>query len=216
MLTMNCYKNREEWLEGRKSFIGGSDVACIMGYNPWKNNVKLWREKKGIELPDDLSDNEAVKYGQVAEEYIRALFALDHPELKVEYLPDNSYHNDEYPFAACSLDGWFTDEEGKKGILEIKTSNIVSVSQSNKWKNKIPDNYYCQVLYYLGITGWDYAILRANLKYKREGQELYVATREYRIDRSEVEEDIALILEKASEFSKYLEGDVEPPMIFNL
>lgn len=216
MLTMNCYKSREEWLEGRKSFIGGSDVACIMGYNPWKNNVKLWREKKGIELPDDLSDNEAVKYGQVAEEHIRALFALDHPELKVEYIPNNSWHNDKYPFAAASLDGWVTDKNGRKGIFESKTSTITSSQQSAKWKDKIPDNYYCQVLFYLGVTEWDFVILRANLKYEKPNAPLYVATREYLIDRSEVEADISIVMTAARNFSENLAKNEEPPLFLSL
>ena len=93
MLKMYRCKNHESWLKNRRKYIGGSDVACILGYNPWKNNVQLYREKKGIVEPDDLSDNPLVQYGTQAEEHIRALFALDHQELKVEYVPNNSWRN---------------------------------------------------------------------------------------------------------------------------
>ena len=216
MLKMVRYKNREQWLKARQRFLGGSDVACILGYNPWKTNQQLFREKKGLVMPDDLSDNPLVQYGTNAEEHIRALFELDHPDMKVEYIPDNSWRNSKYPFAAASLDGWLTDENGRKGILEIKTATITSSQQSAKWKDKIPDNYYCQVLFYLGVTGWEFVILRANLKYERPGEPLYVATKEYRIERSEVEADIATIMTSARDFAELLEKNEEPPLILSL
>lgn len=216
MLEMKQFENREAWLEGRKNYIGGSDVACILGYNPWKTNIQLYKEKKGLVIPEDISNNPLIKYGNEAEEHIRALFALDHPELKVEYIPNNSWHNDKYPFAAASLDGWVTDKNGRKGIFESKTSTITSSQQSAKWKDKIPDNYYCQVLFYLGVTEWDFVILRANLKYDKPNAPLYVATREYLIDRSEVEADIEIVMWAARNFSENLAKNEEPPLILSL
>lgn len=213
MLKMYRCKNHESWLKNRKQYIGGSDVACILGYNPWKNNVQLYREKKGLAEPDDLSDNPLVQYGTQAEEHIRALFQLDHPTLKVEYIPNNSWRNTDYPFAACSLDGWITDSNGRKGILEIKTATITSAQQANKWKDEhIPDNYYCQILFYLGVTNWDFVMLRANLKYEKPDRPLYIATKEYCIVRSEVEEDIATVMEAASQFAEQLKKGEEPPV----
>lgn len=216
-LRMYEYKTREKWLEARKKYIGGSDVACILGLNPWKTNQQLYREKKGLVMPDDLSDNELVIYGTKAEEYIRALFQLDHPELKVEYIPDNSWRNSNYPFGAASLDGWTTDENGRKGILEIKTATITSTQQARKWKDDhIPDNYYCQVLFYLGVTGWDYVFLRANLKYAFPDSPLHIVTKDYFIERSEVESDIELVMSKAKEFYEALKSNTEPPLILSL
>lgn len=216
MLRMYKFKSREKWLEARKKYIGGSDVACIMGLNPWKTNLQLYREKKGDVMPDDLSDNPLVQYGIKAEEHIRALFELDHPELKVEYVPDNAWRNTKYPFASASLDGWTTDEKGRKGILEIKTATISSSQAWAKWKDKIPDNYYCQVLYYLGVTGWNYIDLRANLKFQYPDEPVSISVRDYHIERSEVEDDIQTILAKTAEFAKSLEENKEPSLILTL
>lgn len=215
-VEMHKCKNHESWLKNRKKYLGGSDIACILGLNPWRTNVQLYREKKGIVEPDDLSDNPLVIYGTKAEEHIRALFALDHPNLTVEYVPNNSWHNTEFPFAAASLDGWTTDENGRKGILEIKTATITSKQQALKWKDAIPDNYYCQVLFYLGVTGWDYVDLRANLKYDFPDSELYISTRDYHIERSEVEEDIDMVMEKAAVFAEALRKGKEPSLILTL
>lgn len=216
MLKMYRFETRDEWLEARKKFIGGSDVACILGLNPWKTNVQLYREKKGLVMPDDLSDNELVRYGTLAEEHIRALFALDHQELKVGYVPENSWRNTKYPFAAASLDAWTIDRRKRTGILEIKTATITSGQQAGKWRDKIPDNYYCQILFYLGVTEWEYVDLRANLKYQFPESPLRIETRDYHIERSEVEEDIATIMEKAAEFAESLEKNIEPPLLLTL
>ena len=217
MLKMYRCKNHESWLKNRKKYLGGSDVACIMGLNPWKTNRQLYDEKKGITEPADLSDNPLVQYGSKAEEYIRGLFTLDHPNLKVEYVPNNSWRNTDYPFAAASLDGWSTDENGRKGILEIKTASITSAAQSAKWKDEhIPDNYYCQVIFYLGVTGWDYVDLRANLKYEYPDKPISIITRDYHIERSEVEEDIKMIMDAAAKFAEQLKNNTPPALVLTL
>ena len=216
MLKMYRYKSREKWLEARKKYIGGSDVSCILGLNPYKTNKQLYREKKGLVLPDDLSDNPLVAYGTNAEPHIRAMFELDHPELKVEYIPDNSWRNSKYPFAAASLDGWLTDERGRKGILEIKTASITSAIQAHKWKDQIPDNYYCQVLFYLGVTEWEFVVLRANLKYQYPNEPLYIVTKDFHIERAEVEEDIQTVMQKAGEFAELLKKNEEPATLLTL
>lgn len=36
---------REEWLEERKTGIGGSDASAIVGLNPYSDNIKLWEIK---------------------------------------------------------------------------------------------------------------------------------------------------------------------------
>ena len=216
-VEMKKCKNHESWLKNRTKYIGGSDVACILGLNPWKTNVQLYREKKGLVEPADLSDNALVQYGTKAEEHIRALFALDHPNLTVEYVPNNSWHNSKYPFAAASLDGFTTDENGRKGILEIKTATITSKAQSEKWKDgHIPDNYYCQVLFYLGVTEFAFVDLRANLKYEMPDKPLSIITRDFHIERSEVEEDIAIVMQAATDFAERLKKNEQPPLLLSL
>ena len=219
MLKMVRHKNHEQWLKARQKYLGGSDIGSILGVTPWKSNLQLYREKKGLAEPTDLSDNALVQYGTKAEEHIRALFALDYPNLTVEYVPNNSWHNSKYPFAAASLDGFTTDENGRKGILEIKTATITSKAQSEKWKDgKIPDNYYCQVLFYLAVTEWDYVDLRANLKYDLPDKDLFIITKDFHIERTDpnVEEDIATIMEATAKFAERLKKNEEPPLLLSI
>ena len=122
-------------------------------------------------------------------QYLRELFRLDFPEYTVCYEENNMFLNDKYPFGHASLDGWLIDADGRKGIWECKTTNILQSMQKEKWKDRIPDNYYIQILHYLLITEFDFAVLKAQLKYDFDG-EIFLQTRHYKIERSEVQEDI--------------------------
>ena len=208
---MQILKDRDEWLLHRNR-IGGSDASAIVGMNPFSDNVKLWELKTGRRVAEDISDKPFVKYGTEAEPLIRSLWELDHPQFKVFYEDNNMWQNDDYPFAHASLDGWLEDEKGRRGILEIKTSNVSSKAQRLKWKEQIPQNYYIQVLHYLMVTGFDFIELVAQLKTELD-DDLYKQTRHYHIERADVIEDIEYLIEKEREFWKYVEQDKQPSLV---
>jgi len=206
------FDSKEEWLKHRTR-IGGSDAACILGMNPWKSNIELWLEKTGQASAPDISDKEVVKYGVAAEPLLRELFALDFPEYEVEYFGDNMILNDDFPFAAASLDGELTEKAtGRKGILEIKTTNILQSMQKEKWNHRIPDNYYIQLLHYFMVTEFDFAILKAQLKSEFNG-EIYLQTKHYKIERTEVEEDIKFLESSERKFWKQVQDRKRPDLI---
>ena len=200
-----------EWLDSRHG-IGGSDASAVIGLNPYKTNQELWLEKTGRIVPPDISDKDYVKYGHDAEPLLRELFALDHPEYKVEYFGDNMIRNEKYPWAHASLDGELTDQDGRKGILEIKTTNILQSMQREKWNDRIPDNYYIQVLHYLLVTEYEFVELRAQLKSVWQGQ-VRLQTRDYHIEREDVIEDIGLLKKEEEQFWQQVETDQKPPLI---
>lgn len=208
-------KSREEWLEKRTSYVGGSEAAALVGKNPYMTNIDLYRIKTGQQAKADIDDKDYVIYGRNAEEHLRALFALDYPQYKVDYIDNNMWLNDQYPFAHASLDGWLTDPEGRKGILEIKTTNILQSMQKEKWDHRIPDNYYCQVLWYLGVTGFEFAVLKAQLKYDYDG-DIFLTTKHYYIDRAEVQDDIDYLMQRGAAFAEYIKTGKEPPLVINL
>ena len=191
--------------------IGGSDASAIVGMNPYKSNVELWKEKAyGIE-PVDISDKPYVKYGTEAEPLLRELFKLDYPEYQVCYEENNIWFNDKYPWAHASLDGWLIDQDGRKGIWECKTTNILQSMQKEKWDHRIPDNYYIQVLHYLMVTEFDYVVLKAQLK-SVYGEDVYLQTRHYPIERSEVEEDIKYLIEEELKFWEHVQMKKAPAL----
>lgn len=213
MIKMIVLRNREEWLKNRMNGIGGSEASAIIGMNPYMSNIELWQIKTGQLVPEDISEKPYVKYGTEAEPLMRQLFALDYPQYEVGYVENNSYFNDKYPFALASLDGTLIEKEtGRKGILEIKTTNIMQSMQKEKWDHRIPDNYYIQVLHYLMVTEFDFVILKAQLK-SSFNDDVYLQTRHYKIERAEVEEDIKYLESSERKFWKQVQEKKRPALL---
>lgn len=202
----------DEWLEQRKIGIGGSDAGTVLGVNKYKSNVDLWLEKTGQSEPEDISDKPAVKFGKFAEQHLRELFKQDFPDYKVDYHEFWMYQNDKYPFIYATLDGELTAPDGSKGILEIKTTTIQNKSQWDEWEDKIPDSYYAQVLHQLVATGWDFAILKAYIRYYKDG-ELRVSIRHYRIDRKDKEAEMQYLIEHEAKFWACVKSKTRPALL---
>ena len=206
-------KTREEWLESRRQGIGGSDAGCIVGANPWKSARQLWKEKTGADKPDDISDKPAVKFGKEAEQHLRALFLLTYPQYTCEYHEFRMYANDRLPFIFATLDGELTDSDGRRGILEIKTTTIQQAKQWFEWDDCIPQHYYIQILHQLLACDWaEYVELFAHIRYQK-GEEIRAALRKFRIDRRDVEQDLQILEEREIQFYKQWQDGTEPPYI---
>lgn len=212
MITHKTYANAGQWLKARTSYIGGSDAASILGLSPWRNNVQLWEEKTGRRKPANLDDNELVKYGHDAEPLLRQLFALDAPEMEVNYEAFNMWTNDAFPWAHASLDGWLTDPQGRLGILEIKTATISSSAHAAQWRDRIPDAYYCQILHYFAVTGAEFAVVVAQLKFPAH-EAPYKGTKYIHIERSDCAEDIETLMNAEQLFCECLKEDKAPALV---
>jgi putative phage-type endonuclease len=212
MVKMHTFITREEWLKARKNYIGGSDASAVIGMNPYKTNVDLWAEKTGLVIPEDISDKPYVKYGHDAEPLLRDLFRLDFPEYEVFYEENNMFTNDKYPWGHYSADGWLKDRNGRRGILEIKTTEILQSMQKEKWNHRIPDNYFVQILHGFLIMEADFAVLKAQLKTVFDGIP-YLQTRHYFIERSEVEADIEFLQSSEKSFWLDVQNKQRPALI---
>lgn len=208
---INC-TTEEVWKIQRMKGIGGSDAASILGLNPWKTNTQLYREKVGAEMPPDISDEPAVWYGKNAEIHLIGLFELDYPAYKVEIHPMQILTSKAYPYMQATLDGYLTEQATEReGILEIKTTTIRNSADADKWRDEIPDNYYCQCLHYLAVTGFDFVKLRALLRHPWGDN--FAAIRDYTIEREEVVDDIEELVTKEKEFWWSVEKKDPPALI---
>lgn len=171
------------------------------------------RERIFIKLvAPDISEKPYVIYGKEAEQYIRELFRLDYPQYQVMQHEYRILQSLDYPFMQASLDGELVDQDGRKGILEIKTTNILQSMQYEKWKDRIPDNYYIQVLHYLLVTGYEFVVLRAHLR-SNWGTDVRTQVKHYFIERTEVQADLDYLQEEEIKFWKYVESGRKPPLI---
>lgn len=207
-------ENHAEWIEARKNGIGGSDAGTVLGLNHYKSNVDLYREKAQIITPPDISDKPAIIYGKTAEEHIREIFRLDYSGYNLEYHQYWLYQHEKNKFMYATLDGELTEREtGRRGILEIKTATIQNASQWREWdEDKIPPSYYAQNVHQLSCTGWDFVILRAYIRYYKNGR-LRAIVRDYKLNREDAENDIKYLENKETQFWAAVEARQEPPLI---
>ena len=200
------YSNEKEWHEIRRKYIGGSDCSIILGYNEYKNVVDLWQEKTGRKEQDDLSNNKAIIRGKESENLLIEHFKINNPNYTVGKL-EKSLISLKFPFMLANLDGILEHQDLGKGVLEIKTATCHSYGiYKLKWKNEVPIEYYLQVQHYLAVTGWDYAVLYADIKLAFADNKHEI--RQYLIKRDET--DIAEIIKKEIEFNSFIINDVRP------
>lgn len=206
------YSSKEQWHDIRRTHIGGSDVSIIMGENPFNSDIQnLWRIKTGRIEPEDISNNPAVKRGVDSENLLIEHFKINNPDYIVSKL-EKTLESIEYPFMSANLDG-VLEYNGKKGVLEIKTASCQKYDDYVKnWKNDIPIHYYLQIQHYLKVTGWEYAILYADIKlgFTQNKHEI----RQYFIKRDEP--DIEKMMEAEIWFNSLIINDIEPPYIKKL
>lgn len=212
MIEKTILSSREEWLKHRMQGIGGSEISAVVGLNPYMSNVDLWELKTGAVEPEDISEKPYIKYGTQAEPLLRELFKLDFPQYEVFYEENNSFRNSKFPWALASLDGWIRDENGRVGVWECKTTNILQSMQKEKWNHQIPTNYFCQVLLYMAVIEADFAILKAQLKTEFEGVP-YLQTRHYFIERADVQGDMDYLMQKGAEFWESVKNKEKPGLL---
>lgn len=211
-------KTEAEWLQARLSGIGASESSAIVGMNPYMSNVDLWKIKTGRKQAEDISNKACVQYGHAAEAPIRELFALDFADVF-----DVSYggafdmvHHPQYPWLFATLDGRLMEKStGRRGVLEIKTTEILRSMQREKWRDGVPQNYYCQLLWQLLATGFDFAVLHAQLKYNYGDSRLGIRSerRTYLVERTEVAADLDYMETEGIKFWGYVERDECPGLL---
>lgn len=143
-------KDRTEWLKYRESGIGSSEVATIVGLNPWETPYQLWRRKVGLDAPKQ--ENFAMKAGHYLEDAVAQFW---HDETGQDIIKSSAGDwlivNDERPYMRVSPDRtyWLADmphNNVNKGILECKTTQM-SIDADD-----IPKHWFCQVQYQLGVA----------------------------------------------------------------
>ena len=153
---------RQEWLAERRKGIGGSDVAAVLGLNPYRTPLQLWEDKTGRADPQPTS--EAARFGTAFEQFVADEFER-RTGMKVRKHED-MIHAGEDGWMIANLDRVVVGEDPSKidAILECKTA---SAFLSSDWgpsqeseiveghvitEHEIPIYYETQVQWYLGIT----------------------------------------------------------------
>lgn len=162
-------RTREQFLADRRTGIGGSDIAAILGISPWSTPRDVWASKLGKIA--DKEETQAMYWGNVLEDVVAKEFSK-RTGYKIQKHNRLVRHN-EYPFLIANVDRLIiTDpkkkpatKDGKivtKALLECKTvSQYASAEWGDDGTEDIPEYYKSQCYWYMLVTGADVVYLAA-------------------------------------------------------
>lgn len=145
--------NRDQFLANRRTGIGGSDVAPILGLSPWKTPLDVYLEKRGE--GGEQPDNEAMLWGRALEPAIRQEYA--NRTGRVVHIPDGVVRHPKLSWMIANLDGATSDGR----VFEAKTARS-GTGWGEPGTDEVPQSYLLQVQHYMAVTGYlvaDIAVL---------------------------------------------------------
>jgi putative phage-type endonuclease len=189
-----------EQLQARKSGIGGSDMAAIMGLSPWKTAAEVYYEKRGEMIEEDIGEKEVVIFGNLLEDVVAGEYARRN-NVKVERRNDMFRHKN-HPFMLANIDRKVV---GVRKGLECKTGDKYTTKNwGEAGTDEVPEYYYIQGAHYMEVMGyneWDFAVVLGGNDY-----------RDYHIERDpELGE---LIIESAATFWDGVQNGIPPEIDF--
>lgn len=139
---------KQTWLKERKTYIGGSDIGCILGLSKYKSALDIYLEKTTDIIEEATS--EAAYWGNILEDIV----AKEYSNRTGNSIKKSKglIRHPKYKFLAANIDRWVIKDDGKKHVLECKTA---SFTKNKLWgeegTDQIPEQYLCQVAYYAAI-----------------------------------------------------------------
>jgi putative phage-type endonuclease len=161
----------------RLGFIGGSDVAAVLGVSPFKTPHELWLQKTGRAPREAVTPEQQKRFdrGHRLEPVVLQMLMdrLQDEGLEVELLRTNERYVDaEHAFMACEIDfelritgeieiqGEMMQFDGEHINGDCKT---VHPFAAKKWgeegTDEVPIDYAAQFMQGMGITGRDHCIV---------------------------------------------------------
>lgn len=162
-------RTREQFLADRRTGIGGSDIAAILGISPWSTPRDVWASKLG--KIEEKAETPAMYWGNVLEDVVAKEFSK-RTGYKIQK-HNRIVRHEKHPFLIANIDRLvITDpkkkpstKDGKivtKALLECKT---VSQYAKDEWGEdgtaEIPEYYKTQCHWYMLVTGADVVYLAA-------------------------------------------------------
>jgi len=155
-------KDQDDWLQQRSKSIGGSEIATIMGLNPFQTPYEFWLQKTG--RTPRFEGNIYTKAGIHLEEAI-ARYWSEETGLSIikSSEQDIIYIHPKYSFITGTPDRkyWIETKYGvqvDKGILECKAVQWDPDVNKDTLEG-LPDSWFCQAQVYMGLTGCNKAYI---------------------------------------------------------
>lgn len=137
--------------EDRRRGIGSSDVATILGLNPWATPYDLWLVKTGQAAGPQ--ENEAMRIGTVLEEGVLALAA---DRLGERIVKPTSTFVGCHPYMRANVDGMVRQAKRGSEIVEAKTTGTTA-QWGDEHTAEVPEHVKAQVMFQMMCASSDVA-----------------------------------------------------------
>jgi putative phage-type endonuclease len=138
----------------RSTYIGGSDIAAILGISPWRTSWDVWAEKTRDPSWQPQAETDAMRWGTLLEPLLAAEYERTTGRRVV--LPQDAVVDLNRPYLRGHLDGWSVGSPSPRddGIWEGKTAgNPKDWTDPETKQNRVPEYYEAQCYFYLALTG---------------------------------------------------------------
>lgn len=145
-LASTLNQTHDEWLDVRRTGLGGSDIAAICGLSRYKSPMEVFLDKLG-EIPP-IEDNPKMKAGRILEPIVANWFA---EETGMKVMKQNAiFQHKQHPHMLANIDRWLP---GQNAGLECK--NTAEYCRGDWEGSQAPTEYVLQCNHYMAITGAD-------------------------------------------------------------
>ncbi len=145
---MTKEEDREAWLAERRTGLGGSDAAAVLGLSPWRTPVQVWLDKTGKAQPEP--ETEAMRIGTELEDYVARSYERETGRTVTRYR--TMLHD------GCllgNIDRLVVPDGAKVAShqREIRTDTLLECKTSSReWDDGVPVYYETQVQHYMGLV----------------------------------------------------------------
>lgn len=197
--AIETFTTEAEWLAARRTGIGASEIAAVLGVSRFASPASVWADKCGLGEP--LGEIERLRWGKRLQRPIADGFVAETGRELLDPGPYVLLRSTRYPWLVMSPD-YFQRWGGpsKLGVLEIK--NVGEYSRRD-WLDEPPVGYQLQVQAQLLVTGLGWGTLAALIG----GAELVFADLVRHADAAE------WILDAAAVFWTYVQRETPPPQL---
>lgn len=118
-MTSTALSTEQEWLEERRSGIGASETAAVLGLSPWRSPHDVWRAKVYGETDDRIGKLRRVRFGNAFEDYVANAYAQLTGRTLINHGRHTIFRHPDYPWLTATLDREVDYKDGN-AALEIK------------------------------------------------------------------------------------------------
>jgi putative phage-type endonuclease len=188
---------REQWLAERRTGIGGSDAAAILGLSPWAGPMDIWLAKTGqVAEP---AETEAMWWGSALEDLVARRYT--EKTGRAVYNPERIFRHADHDFIIGTPDRLVVGD--RRGV-EIKTaSGYARDHWGESGTDQVPPHYLVQVLHYMIVTDlpvWDVAVLIGGSDFR-----IFTVNRDDEMMRTIVDREVEW-------WTRHIVGGERPPL----